>query len=115
MLLLGCWLKDGRKDNALIIGMAVVTYLPRMIPMVMAVRKEFPEIVKEWLKYIPVSIFSSLVFPEVFKGKTGLELSINNPQVIASLICFFTVYKTRSLGATVIVGIISFMRLKMIL
>lgn len=99
----------------LILGMTAVTYIPRMLPMMIVTKRELPEVFREWLKFIPVSIFSALVFPEIFKGKNGFEFTIFSPQALAGFVCVFVIVKSRSLGATVIAGIISFMILNSIL
>ena len=47
----------------LILGMAVVTYLPRFLPMYVLTRLEIPPLVIAWLRYVPVAVLAALVVP----------------------------------------------------
>ena len=92
----------------LIVGMAIVTYVPRMIPLLMFSKKNLPSWLESWLKYIPVGIFSALVFPDIFIRNQMFSMTINNIELISSILVFAIAFKTRSLGLSVIVGIISY-------
>lgn len=54
-----------------IIGMAVVTYLPRMIPFVMFQGKEFSPFIKGVLHNVPYATLGALVFPAIFLIQEG--------------------------------------------
>ncbi|MBE0501303.1 MAG: AzlD domain-containing protein, partial [Desulfuromonadales bacterium] len=45
----------------LLLGMGLVTYLPRMVPLVMLANRKLPEGVVDWLNFIPVAILAALV------------------------------------------------------
>ncbi|HWP98254.1 MAG TPA: AzlD domain-containing protein [Syntrophomonadaceae bacterium] len=49
----------------LVLGMAVVTYLPRMIPMVGLSRLHLPVGLVRFLRFIPVAALGSLTFPSI--------------------------------------------------
>jgi branched-subunit amino acid transport protein len=49
----------------LILGMAVVTYLPRLIPALFLDRFSFPAWFERWLKCIPYAALGALIFPGV--------------------------------------------------
>ena len=49
-----------------ILLMGVVTYLPRLLPMLLLSNKELPRWFGVWLKYVPTAIFGSLIFSEIF-------------------------------------------------
>ena len=92
----------------LIIGMGIVTYVPRMMPLLLFSQKKLPSWLESWLRYIPVGIFSALVFPAIFIKNQMFAVSINNIELISSIIVFAIAFKTRSLGLSVIFGIISY-------
>jgi branched-subunit amino acid transport protein len=50
----------------LIIGMAVVTYLPRLIPFLMFQGKELPPFVQAVLKNVPYATLGALIVPGIF-------------------------------------------------
>jgi len=49
----------------LIIGMAVVTYIPRLLPALFLDRIQFPDWFQKWLKSIPYAALGALIFPGV--------------------------------------------------
>ena len=53
------------KIPLLILGMALVTYLPRLLPAIFLDRFEFPRWFKKWLKGIPYAALGALIFPGV--------------------------------------------------
>lgn len=90
----------------IIIGMAVVTYLPRILPMLLLSRKEISPSFNRWMTYIPVSIFAALVASDVFFWEDALSLNIvDNIKLIPTVGVFIVAYKTKSLLWSMIVGI----------
>ena len=51
---------------ALILGMTAVTYIPRAIPAVLTDKLHFRARVEKFLKLIPFTAMSALVFPSIF-------------------------------------------------
>jgi branched-subunit amino acid transport protein len=49
----------------LILGMALVTYLPRLLPAIFMDRFQFPTWFQTWLKSIPYAALGALIFPGV--------------------------------------------------
>jgi branched-subunit amino acid transport protein len=49
----------------MIIGMAIVTYIPRMLPFVMFRGKELPPFLQGVLKNVPYATLGALIFPAV--------------------------------------------------
>ena len=49
----------------MLLGMAVATYLPRMIPLTLLDGKELPPIVSGVLRNIPYAVLGALIFPAI--------------------------------------------------
>ena len=49
----------------MILGMAFVTYLPRLLPALFLGRFEFPAWFERWLKSIPYAALGALIFPGI--------------------------------------------------
>ncbi len=81
-----------------IIGMAVVTYLPRMIPFIMFRDKELPLFVQGVLKNVPYATLGALIFPAVFLIQEG-EIMFGVVGMAAAFLIAF-------LGANVIVVVL---------
>ncbi|MDO5136472.1 MAG: AzlD domain-containing protein [Eubacteriales bacterium] len=57
---------DSTKIFLLILGMAVVTYIPRAIPAILVGKMNFNAKTEKFLKLIPYTAMSALIFPGVF-------------------------------------------------
>lgn len=90
----------------IIIGMYIVTYLPRVLPMLIFSKKEMPDL-KKIMKFIPVAILTSLTAKDVFFNGDSLYLSIANPKIISFMIVLLVAYKFKSIGISIITGVIS--------
>ena len=62
---------DSTKILLLILGMAVVTYIPRAIPAVLVDKMKFGVKTEKYLKLIPYTAMSALIFPAVFSVDTS--------------------------------------------
>lgn len=49
----------------MLLGMAVATYLPRMIPLTILDGKELPPIISGVLRNIPYAVLGALIFPAI--------------------------------------------------
>jgi branched-subunit amino acid transport protein len=93
-----------RCENLLLIfGMAIVTFIPRFIPMAFFSFWDIPEKMKTGLEYIPVAILTAIVFPILFfdgEGALGIQ-----PQFLLSAIPVFAfAWKVTNLWGSVILG-----------
>lgn len=50
----------------MILGMAIVTYIPRAIPLTFLEGRELPEPVQNILRNIPYAVLGALIFPAIF-------------------------------------------------
>ena len=86
----------------LILGMGLVTFLPRFIPMAFLSRWTFPEKLKVGLNYFPVAILSAIVFPTFFTD--GSQVEIQSQYLLAALPVFFFAWRVKSLWGSVLLG-----------
>ncbi|MCJ7784335.1 MAG: AzlD domain-containing protein [Desulfobacterales bacterium] len=90
---------------AIIFGMAVVTFLPRFLPMAFLTRWVIPERVKMGLGYIPTAILSAIVFPILFFNGGG-ELVIQPHYLLSAISVFIFSWRLKRLWASVILGML---------
>lgn len=100
---------------ALFVGMALVTYLPRMLPLVVLSRFQLPPLALRWLGFVPVSVLAALLAKELFVSGGHLALPPAHPQLLAAIPAFLVAYRTRSLMGTVVAGIVSMALLRLVL
>jgi branched-subunit amino acid transport protein len=92
----------------IVMGMGVVTFLPRWVPLIFFARRKLPEWFVEWLDLIPAAILSALLFPALMTGGEPKALNLTAPELIVAIPTFAFAFITRSLGGTVIVGMLLF-------
>jgi len=95
----------------IIIGSALVTFLPRVLPLMVLSRTELPEWGIRWLNYVPISVMAALVGQELFVQDRQFSL-INNVELLAAIPTVLVAMKTKSLLGTVVVGMVSIMALR---
>lgn len=86
--------------------MSIVTYIPRMVPLVLLSKIQLPPLFLKWLKYIPVAVLSALLFPGIMLPGGSLAFGLDNKSLLASIPCFAVAAKTKNLFLTVLVGIV---------
>ena len=89
----------------LFLGMALVTYVPRMLPIVILSRFKLPPLLLRWLEFIPAAVLSALLAQGLLLDGRTLALPPANPALLAALPAFAVAVWTRSLMGTVVVGI----------
>jgi branched-subunit amino acid transport protein len=92
----------------LVIGMGLVTYIPRWFPLFFLSQRKLPQWFIEWLDMIPVAILSALIFPDLFMRGDPRHLEILQIKSVVAIPTFLFAVKTKSLGGTVIVGMVLF-------
>ena len=87
-------------------GMGMVTYLPRALPLLYLAHKKLPQWLIDWLSLIPVAVLSALLAPSLFADATQRSFSFGKPDLIVAIPTLIFALKTRSLGGTVLVGML---------
>ena len=87
-----------------LLGMAAVTYVPRVLPLLALARRTLPDAVTRWLGFIPAAVLAAMLLPALTVTDQGFDFSEKNVFLWAALPCFLTGWKTKSAAATVAVG-----------
>ncbi|MDN5332518.1 MAG: hypothetical protein PWP45_1743 [Tepidanaerobacteraceae bacterium] len=99
----------------LLFGMALVTYLPRLMPALILSKRNIPEVLVKFLNYIPVSVLSALLVPSILVVDDKINISPSNTLLLTSILTFPLAYKIRNMFLTVIAGMIIIVILNRIL
>lgn len=59
----------------LITGMMVVTYLPRLLPLLMMTGRPLPPVLKRFLQYIPYTALSALIIRGIMQSAPDMRLA----------------------------------------
>lgn len=89
-----------------LIGMAVVTYLPRVFPLLALSGRKLPDVVASWLSYVPPAVLAAMLLPSILFVDGQIVLSLDNLFFWAAIPTFAVAIWTRSLFAPVLVGMV---------
>lgn len=88
------------------LGMLVVTYLPRLVPLWLFASRPLPPAVVAWLRYVPVAVLAALLLPSLVLREGALALTWNNLYLWAAVPTFVIAWKTKSLFGSVAAGML---------
>lgn len=97
----------------LIAGMGLVTFIPRWLPLFVLAGKRLPRWLVEWLDLIPVAILASLLAPLVLTPESPGRIDLIRPELLAAIPALIFAVRVKSLGGTVIVGMLAFWLISM--
>lgn len=89
-----------------LIGMGLVTFLPRLLPAWFLRGKTLHPFIEAWLKYVPVAVLAALLLPSLLISEGSFNFHWNNLYLWAALPATLTAWKTRSMFATIVVGMV---------
>ncbi|MGQ9778712.1 MAG: AzlD domain-containing protein [Bacillota bacterium] len=84
----------------LYLGMALVTFLPRYLPMAVLSRRHLPEWLERWLSFLPTAILAAQSL-----AVEGQRIHLRPDYGLAALPAFMVAWRTRNLFWTVLVGV----------
>ncbi len=90
----------------LFLCMGLVTFVPRWLPLLYLSHKQLPQWLTDWLSFIPVAILSALLAPILLADTTTRSLDIGKPELLIAVPTLLFALKTKSLGGTVLVGMV---------
>jgi len=90
----------------LILGMAAVTYIPRLLPALFLDRVKFPEWFRKWLNCIPYAALGALIFPGVILVEKDQPLLGLAGGLTAFFLAFLNLHITLVMAGAITVVII---------
>ena len=93
---------------ALILAMAVVTYLTRWAALAVAGRTTLSERASRALTYVPPAVLTAIIVPALLSPGGSLNLSLHNTYLVGGLVATFVAWRTRQLLPTIVLGMAVF-------
>jgi branched-subunit amino acid transport protein len=87
-----------------IIGMAVVTYLPRLLPTMFLSGRQLQPWLAAWLRLIPPAVLAAMLVPSLLIRNDQLSFDFENLYLWAGILVFAVAWKFNALSVTVLVG-----------
>jgi branched-subunit amino acid transport protein len=97
-----------------IVGLTGVTVATRSAFLVLGRRYTMPPRVQHALRYAPVCALTALIAPELALANGSLALSLDNPRLVAGLAAAAVMLATRSMVASMVVGMLGFTALRLL-
>lgn len=85
-----------------VILMAIVTYIPRVLPIVVFRREIKSKYIKSFLRYVPYAVLGALTFPDIFYSTKNIATAI-----CGTIVALFLAYKEKSLVVVAIGAILT--------
>jgi branched-subunit amino acid transport protein len=85
-----------------ILFMALVTYLPRVMPLVIFRKEIKSKYIKSFLQYVPFAVLGALTFPDIFYSTGALATAI-----CGTIVALILAYRERSLVIVALGAIIT--------
>ncbi|MEG2140693.1 MAG: AzlD domain-containing protein [Bilophila sp.] len=85
-------------------GMAVVTAIPRILPITLLSGRALPPLLTRWLSFVPVSVLAALLAPELLLSDGKLHLGFDNLFLLAAIPTLLVSWYTKSFVGAVAVG-----------
>ena len=106
------------RDELLVIaGMAAVTFIPRVVPMLLLPGMKLPKAAERWLSFIGPAIIAALLLQDLTLDRSSGSpvLSVPNLNMFAAIPAFVIAFLTKNMMLTVITGIASAALLRFLL
>ena len=93
---------------SLIIYCGVITFLTRFSMIFLLKEDILNDKTKKILSYVPSAIFPAIIFPPIFLDSAGAMDIDSNPKILAAILAIIIGYFSRSIIATIFVGLITY-------
>ncbi len=91
----------------IVIGMGLVTFGIRLVPIVLLGRIEIPLMVQRALRFVPPAVLMAIIVPELMYRNNQVDLSLTNVRLLAGLIAIVVAWRTKNALMTIGVGMIA--------
>ena len=89
------------------VGVFAVTYFSRSLPLLALKTDMLSETLRRWLSFVPVTILSALVGPDLLVRDNTLSLGPDNIFLMAAIPTLLVSWKTKSFFGTIAVGMLT--------
>ncbi len=100
---------------ALIVAMAVVTFLTRYVALAAASQVALPDWCRRALGYVPPAVLTAIIVPAVLSPRGALDLSLQNSYLVGGAVAMVVAWRTRQLLPTIAVGMVVFWLARVVL
>ncbi len=93
-------------DWLLIIGMMVLTFIPRYLPLALAGKFHIHPLLGRALEFVPIAVLTAIIAQASFIHDGKLDLAFSNPYLYGLIAAIVTAWITKHTFKTILVGLI---------
>ena len=90
----------------IMIALALGTFLIRISFILLFSNREIHPLIVRALRFVPASVLSALVLPQILTRNNSLRISLTNPQLIAGIIAALIAWRTKNVMFTILSGMV---------
>ena len=83
-----------------------LTFLTRLSFIFLLSKTETSPILRRALTYVPPAVLSAIIFPELFLGDGGLNITLGNERLLAGIAAALVAWRTRNALAAILAGMV---------
>ena len=87
-----------------ILGMGIVTYAIRALPLTMLDKVQLPGWLSQGLQFVPPAVLTAIIFPELFLPGGMPAFTLANPRLWAGVVAAIVAWRFKNIMLTVIAG-----------
>jgi branched-subunit amino acid transport protein len=88
----------------LILAIGAATFGIRLSFVTFFGKREMPAFILRVLRFVPVAVLSTIIWPQLFLAHNTLDLSFGNPRWLAGLLAGLVAWRTHNVLLTIAVG-----------
>jgi len=90
----------------IILGTMIVTYIPRMMPLVLLTKTKLPNKVEQFLDYIPIAILGAILSQSLLIRESEVDFSLSNEYIIGGILTIIFAKFIKRVDLIVLFGIV---------
>jgi branched-subunit amino acid transport protein len=98
-----------------ILGMMLVTFLPRYGVLALLGRIEMPKPIFRALRFVPPAVLSAIILPALVLKDDQMYIALDNSYLVAGIFSGIIAWRTRNLLLTIVLGMAAFLIYRAIL
>ena len=91
----------------LILGLALISFLPRAAFIMLFARWPVPAPLQRALRYVPAAVFSAILVPGLVLSEGAVHIGLDNPRLLAGVLAGAIAWRTRNTLITIVTGMLA--------
>jgi len=87
-----------------ILGMALITYLLRYLPLAWLSHMQLPDWFVHWLKLVPVTVLAAILAPTLIMPQNKVDFTLSNVHFWAAIPTVLVAWRSRNIMSTIVTG-----------